>query len=268
ARAPPGVSEVVPAREVWAETVRRPPFLAKVRVLSPQVGGLARAVLTRERYLPLWTASGSRSAFTTHRPHNDGDRRHHGLPSEARRSTHPCQSQSAPTGGSGARLPRMPTVGVDQFLAAALQNQMVRTVLRRAETLDLPDWYLAAGCLYQTVWNVVESQPPEQGILDYDIIYFDDADLSWQAEDSVIARCARAFDDLPVIVEVRNQARVRLWYEDHFGVPAPPLRSSSEAIDRYAAHACQVAIRSRSGRYEVYAPCGFDDLFALVLRPN
>src|SRR5439155_20461740 len=102
----------------------------------------------------------------------------------------------------------------------------------------------------------------------YDIIYFDDADLSWEAEDSVIARCARAFDDLPVIVEVRNQERVHLWYEDHFGVPAPPLRSSSEAIDRYAAHACQVAIRSRSGRYEVYAPCGFDDLFALGLRPN
>jgi len=159
---------------------------------------------------------------------------------------------------------------IARFLALVARNQVVAEVLRRTEALNLPDWYLAAGCLYQSVWNVLDQQQPERGITDYDLIYFDDSDLSWEAEDQVIQRCADVFDDLPIVVEIRNQARVHVWYEDHFGVAAPPLRSSAsaDAIDRYAAHACQVAIRSRKDRYDVYAPHGFDDLFAFVLRPN
>ncbi|HEX6568939.1 MAG TPA: nucleotidyltransferase family protein [Acidimicrobiales bacterium] len=158
--------------------------------------------------------------------------------------------------------------GDDEFLTAVLRNPKVREVLRRAEGLDLPDWYLAAGCLFQTVWNVLDGRDPEHGINDYDLIYFDGSDLSWDAEDAVIRRCADAFGDLAVDVEVRNQARVHLWYEDHFGVPCPPLRSSADAVDRYAAHACRVAVRSSGGRFDVYAPSGYDDLFAFVVRPN
>ena len=52
--------------------------------------------------------------------------------------------------------------------------------------LALPEWYLVAGCLYQTVWNIVTGQPPESGILDYDLVYYDSSDLSWHAEDAVI----------------------------------------------------------------------------------
>jgi hypothetical protein len=51
--------------------------------------------------------------------------------------------------------------------------------------MGLPGWYLVAGGLYQTVWNVVTGQVPEAGILDYDLAYFDASDLSWEAEDAV-----------------------------------------------------------------------------------
>jgi hypothetical protein len=166
--------------------------------------------------------------------------------------------------------------GVDDFLDAVMQNPVVREVLRRADGLGLPDWYLEAGCLFQTVWNVLDGRDPTHGINDYDLIYHDDRDLSWEAEDVVIRRCAATFAGLgagpgaggAIDVEVRNQARVHLWYEDHFGVPYPPLRSSAEAVDRYAAHACRVAVRPAGDGYDVYAPSGFDDLFAFVVRPN
>jgi len=141
-------------------------------------------------------------------------------------------------------------------------------VLERLAGLDLPDAHLAAGCLFQTVWNVLDGQDPERGIGDYDVIYFDDTDLSWEAEDVVIRRAAAVFDDLGVEVEVRNQARVHLWYEDHFGVPAPPITSCANAIDRYASHACRYGIHPGPEGWEVYAPVGFDDLFGFVLRPN
>src|SRR5213078_2739431 len=92
--------------------------------------------------------------------------------------------------------------------AALRRNHTLTEVLARAARMDLPGWYLVAGCLYQTVWNVVGGQPPEAGILDYDLAYFDAADLSWAAEDAVIQAGHRVFGDLPAPVQIRNQARV------------------------------------------------------------
>jgi hypothetical protein len=69
----------------------------------------------------------------------------------------------------------------DRFVALARRNRVVDEVLRRAETLDLAGWYLTAGCLFQTVWNVLDGHDPERGIRDYDLLYHDDRDLSWDA---------------------------------------------------------------------------------------
>lgn len=51
-------------------------------------------------------------------------------------------------------------------------------------------------------------------------------------------------------------------------MPCPPIRSCADAIDRYAAHACRYGIHPGPDGWVVYAPAGFDDLFAFVLRPN
>jgi hypothetical protein len=153
-------------------------------------------------------------------------------------------------------------------LDTVLMNNVVETVLTRMPTLGLPDWYLTAGGLFQTVWNVLDGHPPERGILDYDVFYFD-PDTSWEAEDAIIQRAAALFEDLPVDVEVRNEARVHLWYEAKFGRACEPFHSSAHAIDHFAATACCVGVRTRpAGGYEVHAPFGFDDLFDFVLRPN
>jgi uncharacterized protein len=68
---------------------------------------------------------------------------------------------------------------VTLFKAALRRNQVLADVLARAAVMALPGRYLVAGCLYQTVWKVVTGQPAEAGILDYDLAYFDGADLSW-----------------------------------------------------------------------------------------
>ena len=142
-------------------------------------------------------------------------------------------------------------------------------VLAHAEKLDLPGWYLTAGCVFQTVWNVVTGRPPTAGIKDYDLFYFDDSDLSWAAENEVIEAGAHIFRDIPATVEIRNEARVHLWYEDHFGVPCPPYTSTEAAIDSFAATTCCVGVR-RMGNdpWRVYAPHGLADVFNLVVRPN
>jgi hypothetical protein len=40
-------------------------------------------------------------------------------------------------------------------------NRTLGEVLSGAAAMNLPGWYLVAGCLYQTVWNVITGQPPE-----------------------------------------------------------------------------------------------------------
>lgn len=105
------------------------------------------------------------------------------------------------------------------------RNEVIDALLPRLAALDLPDWYLTAGCLFQTVWNELSGRPATTAILDFDVFYFD-PDLSWTSEDRVIRRCAATCADLAVEVQVRNQARVHLWYEGRFGVTCPPLHSN------------------------------------------
>ena len=153
--------------------------------------------------------------------------------------------------------------------ALLTRNPTLVEVLTRAAVLALPDWYLVAGCLYQTVWNVVTGQPPESGILDYDLAYFDSSDLSWHAEDEVIQAGCRLFGDLPAPVQIRNQARVHLWYEQKFGVPCPPHACAEAAIDTFEATTACLGLRLEPGaRWRIYAPHGLGDVFNLVVRPN
>jgi uncharacterized protein len=155
------------------------------------------------------------------------------------------------------------------FRALVSRNPTLVEVLARAAVLALPDWYLVAGCLYQTVWNVVTGQPPESGILDYDLAYFDGSDLSWHAEDAIIQEGHRLFGDLPAPVQIRNQARVHLWYEQKFGVVCPPHESAEAAIDTFEATTACVGLRLEpSGHWRVYAPHGLGDVFNLAVRPN
>lgn len=156
-----------------------------------------------------------------------------------------------------------------RFVAMVLANGTNREVLARGPELGVPDWWLTAGAVFQTVWNVLDGRDPHAGIRDHDLFYFDDSDLSWEAEDAVIRRAAVLFADLDATVEVRNEARVHLWYEAHFGVPAVAFRSARDAIDHFASTTCCYALTTdRAGRISVYAPHGYDDLFAQRVRPN
>jgi hypothetical protein len=148
-------------------------------------------------------------------------------------------------------------------------NDVLLEVLTRTAALELPGWYVTAGCLVQTVWNVVTERPSTHGIKDYDVFYFDDSDLSWDAEDAVIKAAGQAFTGVPAEVEIRNEARVHLWYEQKFGVPCAPYESTESAIDTFAATTCCVGVRLEAGgRWRVYAPHGLSDVFNLVVRPN
>lgn len=143
-------------------------------------------------------------------------------------------------------------------------------VLQRARDLDLPDWLIFSGAVYQRVLNRLTGRDADYGIKDYDLGYFDPADVSYDAEDVVIRRVAAAFEPpLREMVEVRNQARVHLWFEGKFGEPYSPLSNSAEALTRFVSPLFAVAVRLEADdRLQIVAPFGLEDLFTLRLRPN
>ena len=163
----------------------------------------------------------------------------------------------------------------DTELAARLE-EIVRAapslmqVLTIARSLDLPDWLVMSGAVYQPVLNHLTGRAPDYGIKDYDFGYFDPSDVSYEAEDVVIRRVAAAFDEpLKSTVEVRNQARVHLWFEAHFGEPYTALSCTAEALERFASPMSAVGVRlDPDDKLHIEAPFGLADLFSLRVRPN
>jgi hypothetical protein len=143
-------------------------------------------------------------------------------------------------------------------------------VLRTVRGLGLPDWLVMSGAVYQPVLNHLTGRPADYGIRDYDLGYFDASDISYEAEDVVIKRVACAFEPpLSELVEVRNQARVHVWFEGKFGEAYAPLTASEEALSRFVSPTFAVGARlEHDGRITIRAPFGLEDLFALRLRPN
>ena len=143
-------------------------------------------------------------------------------------------------------------------------------VMRTARDLDLPDWMIFSGAIYQPVWNHLTGRDPAYGIKDYDLAYFDASDISYEAEDAVIKRVAAAFEaPFNDLVEVRNQARVHVWFEGKYGEAYPPLTHSAEAIARFTSPAFSVGVRLEADdTFTVVAPFGLEDLFAMRIRHN
>jgi len=158
-------------------------------------------------------------------------------------------------------------VNNSEFIERVYQNKNNEIILERLQTARINDLWLVSGSLFQTIWNTLTNREPTYGIKDYDIFYFDDGDLSLNAENTVIKQIELLFEDLNINIEVKNQARVHLWYEQHFGIPYPPLSNSCEAIDRFLTPAAMVGIQP-SKTLSLYAPKGLNDISDMILRPN
>lgn len=149
-------------------------------------------------------------------------------------------------------------------------NTTLLSILQRVPELNIPNWYLAGGALSQTIWNCVSGLAPETGIRDYDLVYYNVSDVSWEAEDAVIQAGRELFADVAVEVEIRNQARVHLWYEEKHGIPCPPHTSVEAGIDTWISTSAMLGVRTEPGtdHWSVYAPRGVSDFFSLIVRPN
>lgn len=156
------------------------------------------------------------------------------------------------------------------------QIEVLETILRMNtklmnifEVLDndeINNYYVGAGAINQTVFNYYHGFKIDYGIKDYDIVYYDE-DLSYEKEDIVIKRLDKSFKELDVTVDIKNQARVHLWYYEKYGIRKTPYTSVEDAIASWGATITCVGVRLENGKLVVCAPYGLNDIFKMVIRP-
>lgn len=156
----------------------------------------------------------------------------------------------------------------DQLRSILARSPIVATVIDRWPQIGLPDCWLAAGCLAQTVWNDALGLPATHGLSDIDLVYFDGGDLSQEAESAHAERIRALFADLGLWVDVKNEARVHLWYAEKFGTAQAPYVSTEDAMTTFPTTATAIGVQPRTDGLHVFAPYGLSDLLGLIVRPN
>lgn len=155
-----------------------------------------------------------------------------------------------------------------QFLEMLKQNSFVDLILERSEKLDIQNWAVGAGFLQQSIFNIFHQKPVLSGIKDIDWVYYDRGDLTEEGEAQVIQLVQDIMSDIPLRFDIKNQARVHLWYRRKFGYDIQPYSSLEDAIGTWPTTSTAVALTRRKGQIEIIAPFGLQDLMEMTIRPN
>ena len=158
--------------------------------------------------------------------------------------------------------------GLDARLEALVRSSdWLMAVLRAVRDVDPPDWLVGGGVLRDLVWDRLHDRAEPSRPRDVDLAFFVprrlDAGRDAEVERALVAR-------LPGVPwDAKNQAAVHRWYGRVFGAEVPPLASAADGVGTWPETATAVAVRLLDGdRLRVVAPCGLEDLFALVCRRN
>lgn len=160
-------------------------------------------------------------------------------------------------------------VPLPKKLESALRaNTVISHTFDCWEDIALPNCWMVAGAVFQSFWNQEHGFPPLHGISDIDLIYFDADDLSEEKENEHHVRINGLFAEGGIRFDVKNEARVHLWYEDRFGYAIDAYTSAEAAMETFPTTAGAIGVRCAGEKLEAFAPFGFDDLMNLTIRPN
>jgi uncharacterized protein len=153
-----------------------------------------------------------------------------------------------------------------ELIRIILQNPYVNEILHSNPFPQIKDWYLAAGGIMQSVWNHMSGYEITKGIKDYDLIYYD-PNLEKAAQNEHSKRIREQFKHFPVEIDVVNEARVHLWFEEYFQNTIDQYTSCEDAIRSW--NPCgAIGVRKNGKNFEICAPYGLNDIFEMTLRPN
>lgn len=165
-------------------------------------------------------------------------------------------------------LEQTPCADRRRLTTLVLGHPVLARILAQWPALGLPDCWLSGSAIAQARWNEAFGLPVTHGISDVDLVYFDASDLSEAGEAAHAARIAGLFAHLAVRIDLKNQARVHLWYEGRFGYAISPYRSAVDAIATFPTTSAAIGVKPGADGLDTIAPFGLADLLAPIVRPN
>jgi hypothetical protein len=155
----------------------------------------------------------------------------------------------------------MNSVDISQVATIVADDATAMAQLEAVRGLALPDGWIAAGFVRNRVWDCLSGIWPPRPVDDVDVVYFDATDPEGAREADHEAMLSQRLPGVPW--QVRNQARM------HHRKGDAPYRDTAHSMLHWLETATAIGVRlDLSGRIEVLAPYGVEDLLGLVCRPT
>ena len=155
------------------------------------------------------------------------------------------------------------------FINILKRNTNLMKVLDFIDTLNLPNYYIAAGSVFQTIWNYFDNVDLNNNIKDIDVIYYDKTNLDVNKDidicNKIIEFCKN--NNLNYEIDVSNEARMHLWKKEHENKDVEQYRNSEDAINYWIANMHAIGITKINNELYVYAPFGLSDIYSRTIRP-
>lgn len=153
------------------------------------------------------------------------------------------------------------------FIKIISKNKDLMDIIKYLNKINLPNFYIAAGCVFQTIWNYLDNKPLNDKVKDIDIVYYEKNDLSKESEQAIEDTISMQFQNMSYKFDVHNEARMHLWKEEHEGIKIEPYKSNEDAMSRWLATIHAIGITLKNNKIKVYAPYGLSDIYSRTVRP-
>ena len=148
-----------------------------------------------------------------------------------------------------------------RLIAIIRKEAWLMDALKNVRTLGLPDWYIAAGAIRNTVWNVLHNFLTQSHLKDIDVVYFDSHDLKGIKEKT--SKLLLHNMQPSVQWDVVNQVKT-----SSFNSQCRNATSSCTSIAYWSETCTCVGVRlEEDDSITICAPHGLYDLFSLLVKP-
>ena len=158
----------------------------------------------------------------------------------------------------------------ETFISILEKNKDLMAVLDYITELKLPNFYIAAGSVFQTIWNYYDGKDLNFGIKDIDVIYYNNSDLSVEKDleyYNIINEYVK-LNGFNYEVDVSNEARMHLWKIEHNqGNNVEQYKNSEDAMSKWIATVHAIGITKVNDNIKIYAPYGLSDIYSRTIRP-
>lgn len=158
---------------------------------------------------------------------------------------------------------------LETFIEIIKQNKELMATLDYIDSLKLPNYYIAAGAVFQTIWNYYDQKDLNYNIKDIDLVYHNAKNIEVEEDLKYYEKITEYIKEknYPYEIDVSNEARMHLWKRKHNNKETEPYETTEDAIRKWIATVHAIGIKKENGKIKVYAPYGLTDIFTRTIRP-